>query len=456
MTHSLFDLLVKYDVPGPRYTSYPTAPAWTDRVGGEDYRRALGTLQKDDKLSLYFHLPFCENLCHFCGCMTVITKNHSVSRDYVDHLLREMDAVQACLPAGQKQKVSQIHFGGGTPNFLQPNELQDIVAKVREQFEILPDAEIAIEMHPRTSTDAFCETLAGLGFNRISLGVQDFDPLVQKLINRHQTYEMTQEMMGKLRALGFSSFNFDLIYGLPGQTIEGWAKTLEQVLTLKPNRLAIYSYAHIPWLKPYQRSFEDKDLPSPSLKILFFEQALRFFSSNRYQVIGMDHFALEDDELGIAAKNGSLHRNFMGYSTRAEAHQIGFGVSAISFVAGNYFQNQKELKKYEEASPATLRGFILDKDDHIRRDVIQELMCLGRISMPAVETKWGIVFKDYFAKELAALAPFLEDDLLVIEDDAMAIQGFGNFFLRNMAMVFDKYLSGIQKNAETPVFSRTV
>lgn len=459
----VYNLLAKYDVAGPRYTSYPTVPAWTEKVGETDYRHALTGLKSGEHLSLYFHLPFCENLCHFCGCMKVITKDHKKSRDYVTILLKEVDRVVSCIPS-ESRDVNQIHFGGGSPNFLKPEELSDIMTRVRKHFRILPDAEIAIEMHPRTSTKEFCEVLRPLGFNRISLGVQDFDPKVQKLINRHQTYEMTEAMVTSLRKNGFKAFNFDLIYGLPGQNLEEWEKTLHQVIHLRPNRLAVYSYAHVPWLKPYQRSFEDKDLPSPELKLRLFEKAYETFTKNGYRLIGMDHFALADDELSQALDQGTIHRNFMGYTTRAEAHQIGFGVSSISYVGGNYFQNQKDLKPYEEvisqlgreAPLATFRGFLLDQDDHIRRDLIRRIMCAGVVKIPEFEKQWGVDFGSYFKMELPLLDAFISDGLLQKNNQEIRVMGEGFLFLRNMSMVFDRYLKGIRETASTPVFSRTV
>ncbi len=455
----LFDLLKKYDVAGPRYTSYPTAPAWTEAVGEREFRKGLSSLKHNEPLSLYFHIPFCETLCHFCGCMKVITKAHSRSREYVDVLLAELDRVAAAIPktAG---RVSQMHFGGGSPNYLQPGELKEVLQRVHGHFRFEADAEVAIEMHPRTSTPEFCEMTAALGFNRISLGVQDFDPVVQKLINRHQTYEMTSEMVGLLRKLGFRSFNFDLIYGLPGQTREGWTKTLQQVLDLHPNRLAVYSYAHVPWLKPYQRSFEDKDLPAPELKIQLFEAAYRTLTANGYQPIGMDHFALRGDDLARAHENGTIHRNFMGYSTRADAHQIGVGVSAISYVGGNYFQNEKDLEPYDAAVRsgrlATYRGYLLNRDDAIRRELIRQIMCRGVVEIPTFEREWQISFTDYFRDDFPHLEPLIADRLVQITPGELRVLGEGHLFLRNIAMAFDHHLEEIRSTAKNPVFSRTV
>jgi len=456
---STTDLLKKYDVPGPRYTSYPTAPIWTESVNSQDYKDSLQNVKGKEPLSLYFHLPFCENLCHFCGCMQVITKDHSRSKPYVDLILNEIKMVTSHLNNSDKV-VSQIHFGGGTPNFLQPEEISLIMQSIRKNFRVLPDAEIAIEMHPRTSTQSFCEKLKVEQFNRISLGVQSFDNEVQKLINRYQTYEMTKDMVASLRELGFKHYNFDLIYGLPGQDIKKFEDTLEKTLTLKPNRLAVYSYAHVPWVRPVQRSFNDDDLPTPQLKLKLFETALKFFLENGYHMIGMDHFADENDELTIALKNKSIHRNFMGYTTRADAHQIGFGVSSISYVNGNYFQNQKKLKDYQEHTQqnqfSTLRGFILSRDDKIRRALITQLMCHLHIDIQKFEMEHELNFHDYFKDDLKHLKPFQDDDLLDITNNHLSITSQGHLVIRNMSMCFDRYLEKIRKNSTNPVFSRTV
>lgn len=452
-------LLQKYNVPGPRYTSYPTVPAWSPSVTANDYTASLKTLQKDEALSLYFHLPFCERLCHFCGCMQVITTDRSRSRAYVDVLLQEINQVVETIPQDARQ-VSQIHFGGGTPNFLQPAELREIMQKIREHFQIQSGAEIAIEMHPRTSTNDFCDELKALGFNRISLGVQDFNPTVQELIHRGQSYEMTEAMLGYLRDLGFDSFNFDLIYGLPGQTLEGWQKSLSQVEELKPNRLAVYSYAHVPWVRPVQRSFKDDDLPSPALKLELFAKAYEFFCEHGYTPIGMDHFALAGDELSQALSEGSIHRNFMGYATQADAHQIGFGVSAISYVGGHYFQNLKELPQYEaqinKGELASFRGCLLSEEDSLRREIITQIMCQGRLRFQDIEEKWPLNFKERFASELAQLEPIAQDGLLEISPQEIKIKNLGHLFLRNIAMVFDTYLNEIRRGAKNPTFSKTV
>lgn len=459
MKISLEELLKKYNQSGPRYTSYPTVPAWTNKVEVSDYENSLRDVRSDENLSLYFHLPFCENLCHFCGCMQVITKDHSRSQAYTDTICQELEQVSQCL-SQESRVVSQVHFGGGTPNFLKPQELSQILSSIHRHFNLLKDAEIAIEMHPRTSTSEFCENLKKEGFNRISLGVQDFDPHVQKLINRHQSYEMTETMLQELRHLGFDSFNFDLVYGLPGQTEKGWLRTLDQVLELSPDRLAVYSYAHVPWMRPVQRTFKDEDLPSPAQKVDFFIQAYQTFLKSGYQLIGMDHFAKENDDLAKALQTRSIHRNFMGYSTKSDAHQLGFGVSAISYVNGNYFQNEKKLSDYEAAIKskvlATFRGLILDHEDHLRRDLITRIMCHAYIDIIDFESKWNIQFHNKFADAIKSLQVFVQDDLLKLNNKEFKVVGEGFLVLRNMAMCFDPYLSKIQASASNPTFSKTI
>lgn len=452
------DILAKYDVAGPRYTSYPTVPAWTDAVGENDYLKALASIAPNDSLSLYFHLPFCEKLCHFCGCFKIITPEHARSAPYVETLLGEIELVAERL--GGRRPVTQIHCGGGTPNFLQPEEIAALMARVRKYFNVLPGAEIAIEMHPRTTTHAFCDHLKREGFNRISLGVQDFDDVVQKLINRFQTFAMTRDMVDDLRALGFDSFNFDLIYGLPGQTLERFRETLALTLTLKPNRMAVYSYAHVPWKSPVQRSFRTADLPPPERRLALFAAAHAFFTANGYRQIGMDHFALKDDELSRALDHGGLHRNFMGYSTRADAHQLGFGISSISFAAGNYFQNAKTIAAYESGVKSghlpIMRGFLLSPDDRIRRDIILDIMCRLRVDFAAFGARHGIDFKAYFHDALMGLKPFVHDGLVEIHDAGFRVTETGKLTLRNIAMCFDAYLDTIREGAKNPVFSRTV
>ncbi|OGQ07319.1 MAG: oxygen-independent coproporphyrinogen III oxidase [Deltaproteobacteria bacterium RIFCSPLOWO2_12_FULL_40_28] len=455
----LGELLYKYDVFAPRYTSYPTVPAWTGEVSSQDYREALLKCSSQDPFSLYFHLPFCENLCHFCGCTQVITKDHERSKSYTEVLKAELKKVRSLLPK-KLGSVTQIHFGGGTPNFFHPMEISTLLQLVRNLFDVESDAELAIEIHPKTSLTSFNQMLASQGFNRISLGIQDLDPKVQSLINRNQNFEITKLCMDELRSNGLSHFNLDLVYGLPGQNEQGWEKTLAQVLQLSPNRLAVYSYAHVPWVRPVQRKFLDSDLPSPQLKVHFFEMAYKTFLDAGFSLIGMDHFARGDDELTLALKTEGIHRNFMGYSTRSDAHQIGFGMSAISYVNGGYFQNQKELKKYTEMinrdELATFRGHILKNDDFLRKDVITHMMCQGSINYDAFNEKWGKHFHDVFPEAISQLNSFEKDGLVSIDNHGFRVVGEGFLFLRNIATLFDAYLENIRKGATNPTFSRTI
>lgn len=456
---STLELLRKYDVPGPRYTSYPTVPAWQEHMSLNSHENSLKNIQGDEPLSLYFHLPFCENLCHFCGCYKIITKDHSRSRLYVDTLNQEINLVSQKLVHSQKN-VSQIHLGGGTPNFISPQELHDLMQTIRKEFNILPDAEIAIEMHPRTSTEAFCEELKKQGFNRISLGVQSFDDHVQSLINRFQTFEQTHSMMERLRQLGFQSFNFDLIYGLPGDTLEKFQQTLDLSLSLKPDRYAVYSYAHVPWKSKVQRSFRDEDLPSPETKLKMFDLALSTFSNQGLKQVGMDHFSTPNDELYLALTHKKLHRNFMGYSTRKDAHQIGFGLSSISYIAGNYYQNTKDMDEYtqktQSGSLTSYRGYELTEEDHRRRDIITEIMCHMQIDVASYDSKNNKTFAQHFAKEWVLLKNFERDGLIEIHPEKITVNESGKLVLRNLAMIFDAYLDDVKKNSVNPVFSRTI
>lgn len=456
---STLELLQKYDVPGPRYTSYPTVPAWREDVGRASHASSLQRVAGDEPLSLYFHLPFCENLCHFCGCYKIITKDHSRSRPYINTLIQEVEQVAVLLQNSNK-KVSQIHLGGGTPNFIAPAELSDLMQTIRQNFSILPDAEIAAEMHPRTSTTAFCDELKKQGFNRISMGVQSFDNHVQELINRFQTFEQTSEMLAYLRRLGFASFNFDLIYGLPGDHLDTFQKTLDLALSLQPDRFAVYSYAHVPWKSKVQRSFRDEDLPTPQQKLEMFALALRTMTDCGFAQVGMDHFATQTDELYAALQNKSLHRNFMGYSTRADAHQLGFGVSSISYVGGNYYQNVKELDVYTQQVAAkelcSYRGYELTGEDRVRRDLITELMCQMQINTKDFAHTHQLDFQKHFAKELLLLKVFVDDGLVSVDDKKITVHESGKLVLRNVAMLFDAYLDDVRKKSVNPVFSRTI
>lgn len=464
---SLTNVLKKYSQPTPRYTSYPTVPAWTDAVTAKEYRQNLNTVVNTScrgepmcsPISLYFHLPFCENQCHYCGCSRIVTSNRNASAGYMQRIVREIGLVSDFIVGANpciRPFVSQIHLGGGSPNFFQPTEISAIMQAARNHFSIAKDAEVAIEINPRPHLEKFYDNLAREGFNRISLGVQDFNDNVQKRINRFQTFDTTRSTINYLRSLGIKHINLDLVCGLPGQSVATFADTLKKTIELSPSRIALYAYAHLPWSFPFQRSFDEKDLPSTDERIRIFELAYNYFTQHGYESIGMDHFARSDDPLCAALKDGTIQRNFMGYTTQANTHQIGFGMTAISFVNGNYFQNQKELAAYEQCIDkrelATAKGRILSRDDAIRRDLIMQIMCQQRIDIPALEKKYNIVFRKYFEKEIPLLNTFVDDQLLKISNTEITVIPPGHLILRNIAAVFDVYLG----NNDRKRFSKTI
>jgi oxygen-independent coproporphyrinogen-3 oxidase len=454
------ELLRAYDRPGPRYTSYPTALEFNSAFDERAYRERLAAaaLAPDQPLSLYLHLPFCEQRCTFCGCMVIITKNRSVAGKYLGYLHRELAMLADAL--GGRRRVVQYHWGGGTPTYLAPEQMEELHGVVAQHFDIDPQGEAAIEVDPRVTTAEHVSTLRRLGFNRLSLGVQDFDPPVQQAVNRVQSAEETWTLLAQARAAGFRSTNVDLIYGLPRQTRDGFARTLDSVLHNRPERTAIYSYAHVPWLKGHQRTLSPAALPSAEEKMALFLMARERFLDAGYTAIGMDHFAVPEDELANAARAGILHRNFMGYTTRPAPAMVGCGVSAIGDVAGAFAQNVKKLSEYYEALDhgrfPIERGFRLDADDELRRYVIAELMCNFRVEARALESRFGVVFRDYFAAELEDLRGALsEDGIVAVAADAgeVAVSERGRLLVRNVCMVFDRYRRGA--SARTG-FSRTV
>ncbi|EKD52311.1 MAG: hypothetical protein ACD_62C00064G0002 [uncultured bacterium] len=456
---SVIELLNKYDVAGPRYTSYPTLPVWANQVTAADYQTSLSQIRRDDQLSLYVHIPFCENQCHFCACSRIATTDHSLSANYVHTVIKELELVAQNLQ-NTKAPVTQIHFGGGSPNFLHPAELSLIMRAINKHFDVLQSAELAIEINPKTTSPAFCAVLGREGFNRVSLGVQDFSAQVQQLIHRHQTSEDTQNTLSQLKTHGVTHFNFDLVYGLPGQSLRTFQTTLETVLSLDPDRLAIYSYAHLPWTQDKQRSFDERDLPSNKLKLKLFSEALQFLTAHNYHQIGLDHFAKTNDELYQALKNKTIHRNFMGYSTRAQAHQIGLGATSISFVNGNYFQNEKNVVDYQnliaKQQLATTKGHLLSHDDTIRRDLINQIMCHQFVDITVFEKKHTIHFADYFKNELLRLKEFAADGLVTLDNNILAVTRQGQITLRNIAMCFDAFLHQRDVNTIKTKFSRTI
>jgi oxygen-independent coproporphyrinogen-3 oxidase len=452
------ELLHRYNVPGPRYTSYPTAPVWREGFSPSDYGEILSESaagQTPAPLSLYVHLPFCETLCFFCACTVVITGNHSVEEPYLDLVEREIDWV-AERAGGGSRDVVQLHWGGGTPTYLSPAHISRLAAKLRKSFRFAPDAEVGVEVDPRVTTPAHLEALSHAGFNRLSMGVQDFDPEVQKAINRVQPFEDTRDLVSTARGMGFESVNMDLIYGLPLQTPATFEATIERILEIAPDRLAVYSYANVPWLKKHQKLLEPL-LPGEREKFEIFRKALALFTAAGYEYIGMDHFARPDDELARARRNRTLHRNFQGYTTKAGTDLVGLGVSAIGAVGDSFVQNRRELPDYRQAveadGAATFRGFRLSFDDRVRRAVIGNLLCHGVVVFAEIEAAFGVDFASYFAGALEGLAGCAADGLVEISKTAIRATPLGRVFLRNLAMAFDSYLPS---QSAKPLFSKTL
>ncbi|WP_042300123.1 oxygen-independent coproporphyrinogen III oxidase [Paraburkholderia kururiensis] len=451
------ELLAKYSANGPRYTSYPTALQFRDDFDIADYTRAAGDPgAADTDLSLYFHIPFCDTVCFYCGCNKVITKNRARARPYLERVKREM-ALQAAL-FDTSRPVSQLHWGGGTPTFLSHDEMVELMAATREYFTLRPDAEgeYSIEIDPREANAKTIVQLRTLGFNRISLGVQDFDPLVQQAVNRIQPLELTTNVIRAARATGFHSISVDLIYGLPHQTVDSFSRTLDTMLSLAPDRLSVFGYAHMPHLFKMQRQIDASALPSPQERLALLRLVVERLTAAGYVYIGMDHFALPTDELALAQAQRTLHRNFQGYSTRADCDLIAFGASAIGKVGDVYAQNAKDLPAYSAAIDAghlaITRGIRLTTDDRLRRDIITQLMCNLELRFDEFEAAYGIRFSNAFAQELERLREFERDGLVSIGGNRLDVLPAGRMLVRNVAMVFDRYL-GTQR---TERFSRTV
>jgi oxygen-independent coproporphyrinogen-3 oxidase len=438
------ELLRKYDVAGPRYTSYPTADRFVEAFGAGDYERALAqrAAEAARPLSLYVHIPFCESLCYYCACNKIITRHHERASPYLDYLAKEVALHAAILGTGQP--VSQLHLGGGTPTFLSDEELRRLMALLRRNFAIAPGAECSIEIDPRTIDGERLRVLAQLGFNRLSFGVQDFDPAVQKAVHRVQPYEQVEALMREARAIGFESINVDLIYGLPKQTAESFNRTLAQVTQLRPDRIALYGYAHLPERFKPQRRIVAIELPDATGKIALLSQALASFLGAGYTYIGMDHFALPTDSLAVARRQGRLHRNFQGYSTHADCDLIGLGVSAIGKVGASYSQNAKTMEEYcdalDQGRLPVARGLALSRDDLVRRAVVMALMCQGRVDFEAIAAAWLLDFRSYFAAELEQLQALQAQGLVSVDAGAIQVTPQGWFFVRAVAMVFDRYL----------------
>ncbi len=454
------DLLRRFDVPGPRYTSYPTADRFVEAFTATDYTQALAQRREGPAalalpLSLYVHIPFCESLCYYCACNKIITKQHNRAEAYLRYLGREMDLHTAVI--GTNQPVTQLHLGGGTPTFLSDDELRELMSMIRRSFALAPGAECSIEIDPRTVTGERLQVLNDLGFNRISFGVQDFDPEVQKAVHRIQPAEQVFALMEHARRVGFDSVNVDLIYGLPRQTPESFARTLKQVGELRPDRIALYAYAHLPERFKPQRRIISVELPGAGNKIAMLGMALESFEQAGYIYVGMDHFALPTDALAVAKRQGRLHRNFQGYSTQPDCDLIGLGVSAIGRIGATYSQNAKTMEEYCDALDhgqlPVVRGLALSRDDLARRAVIMALMCQGQVVFESIELAWLLDFKTYFASEMEQLKAMQEQGLVTIDDTGVQVTAEGWYFVRGVAMVFDRYLQADRNRAK---FSRII
>jgi oxygen-independent coproporphyrinogen III oxidase len=455
--HVSEDFLARYNRPGPRYTSYPTAPVWNDSFGPADLEKAHTDADAaESPVSLYMHLPFCESLCLFCACNVIIQKDHSVTPPYLGTLKKELAHVSRNI--SRKREVVQFHWGGGTPTYLTPAQIEDLFSATRDHFTFAPDAEVGIEVDPRVTSRAHLETLRKLGFNRLSMGIQDFEPLVQKTINRVQPFEQTRDLIVSARDLGFTSINVDLIYGLPYQGADSFAKTVDQIVELVPDRIALFSYAHVPWLKKQQGSFAGH-LPEGMTKFEIFRTGLLKFLEAGYLYIGMDHFAKPGDELAIAQQSRTLHRNFQGYTTKAGADLYGMGITAISGIQNAYAQNHRDIPDWEKAVAergiATMRGYHLSADDLLRRAVISRLLCHTVVYKDEISREFQVDFDQYFSDELKQLEPAQQDGLVLVDSKQIAATWLGRIFIRNLAMHFDPYLEK-QQLAAKPLFSKTL
>jgi len=451
------EILERYNVPGPRYTSYPTAPEWLDSFGAEDFIDALkqsNSAGTPRSLSLYMHLPFCDSLCLFCGCNTVIKKDHAAAVPYLEKLKWEIDTLSSFLD--RSRPVIQFHWGGGTPTYFSAAQLEELFQFTAERFRFAEDAETGIEIDPRVTREDHLTTLRRLGFNRVSMGIQDFNPLVQKTVRRFQSYEDTKAVFDICRSLDFESINVDLIYGLPHQTPDSFADSVDRIIEFNPDRIAMFSYAHVPWMKKQQGALT-KYIPLGMDKYRIFRTGIERFTSAGYQYIGMDHFARPDDELCLAQKNRTLHRNFQGYTTKAGADLLGLGVSSISEIDMIYAQNRRDLKEYYAAVDSqtvpTMRGIRLTGEDALRRTVISRLLCHCVLNMREIENEFGIRFREHFSEEMLRLEILQKDGLVVLDQDEIRVTTLGRIFIRNVGMIFDSYL---KKPRTKQQFSKTL
>ena len=454
MKHLPPELLQRYDVPGPRYTSYPTADRFVEAFGEQDYLQALeqrrqGVASRRLPLSLYVHLPFCASLCYYCACNKIITKHHDKALTYLDYLEREVALHVDHMGTGHA--VSQLHLGGGSPTFLNDQDLERLLAMLRESFNVVPGGETSIEIDPRTVTRARLQHVNRLGFNRLSFGVQDFEPAVQVAVHRIQPAWQVFDLVAASREIGFESVNVDLIYGLPRQSQETFARTLQQVCQLRPDRIALYAYAHLPERFKPQRRIDAQHLPSAADKVGMLSDALAVLMDAGYVYVGMDHFALPDDALAVAKRQGRLHRNFQGYSTQPDGDLIALGVSSIGRVGATYSQNAKTLDDYydllDQGRFPVVRGLALSRDDIVRRSIIMALMCQGAVLFESIELAHLVHFKSAFAAELERLEPLQSQGLVVVDDAGIQVTEMGWFFVRGIAMVFDRYLQADRDRA---------
>lgn len=438
-------LIRKYDKAGPRYTSYPTAVQFSDDFDSSRYReKALESNKSNRPLSLYFHLPFCDTVCFFCGCNKIVTKNRRHTVPYLENLHREIE-LQSQLFSPDRE-VHQLHWGGGTPTFISPQQMRDLMNKTAQHFNLLDNdrGEYSIEIDPREANPDIIRLLRELGFNRLSLGVQDFNPVVQKAVNRIQPREITLAALQAARESQFKSVSVDLIYGLPEQTLISFASTLDEIIEADPDRISVFNYAHLPELFKVQRQIDESRLPSPSEKLDILKMVIEKLTQSGYVYIGMDHFAKPEDELTLAQQNGSLYRNFQGYSTHADCDMVSMGITSIGQVSNSYSQNVKTLDEYDrlikQDEIPVFRGVELSDDDLLRRAVITQLICNFRLDFARIEQQWSIRFHDYFARELAELEQFEKDALLKITADGIEVLAAGHLLIRNICMVFDFYL----------------
>lgn len=451
-----FEQFARYSKPGPRYTSYPTAVEFSEKYDEKEYKNSLKSLKKDSKLSLYLHLPFCKSACYFCGCNVIYTSKEEKKERYIEYLKKELELLSRHLDTSLE--VVQFHIGGGTPTFFSPPQLEQIIDMIRSYFKnFAKDAEISIEIDPRYFNKEYMRILKKRGVNRLSFGVQDFDPSVQEAVNRIQSFKEVKEAIEISKEAGIESINVDLIYGLPNQTLQSFSKTLELIVELNPDRVAVFNYAHVPWMKKTMRKIDETKLPSPKVKLEILRKTIEFFTSNGYKMIGMDHFAKESDELYKALKKGELHRNFQGYTTKAGAVMIGLGMTSIGEGEDFYAQNHKDLTLYEQALDEgrlpVFRGVRLSVDDKIRKEVIMTLMSNFRLDFGTIESKFSIDFASYFASELQEIKEFEDVKLLTVDKNGIVLSQTGVMLIRNIVMPFDAYLKGVNTEKR---FSKTV